>query len=79
MYGMEKIPEEIEDYIQAAVSPAMEEIAIFDAVLDIVVEGKYDYYVCDLVPLVHAQYCLSMASIYDAWIDKVTALREDMQ
>jgi len=80
MYGMDKIPEEIEDYIQAAAAePAMEESAIFDAVVDIVVEGKYDYYIYDLVPLGHALYYLSMASIYDAWIDKVTSLREEMQ
>ena len=80
MYGMEKIPDEIEDYIQAAAAePAMEESAIFDAVVDIVVEGRYDYYIYDLVPLGHALYYLSMASIYDAWIDKVTSLRQDMR
>ena len=40
MYGMEKIPEEIESYIQAAAAePAMEESAIFDEVVDIVVKG----------------------------------------
>jgi arsenite-transporting ATPase len=38
MYGMENIPEEIESYIQAAAAePAMEESAIFDEVVDIVV------------------------------------------
>jgi arsenite-transporting ATPase len=80
MYGMEKIPDEIEDYIQAAAAePAMEESAIFDAVVDIVIQSEYDYYIYDLVPLGHALYYLSMASIYDAWIDKVTALREDMR
>jgi len=79
MYGLDKVPDEIEDYIQAAAAePAMEESAIFDAVVDIVVEGSYDYYIYDLVPLGHALYYLSMASIYDAWIDKVTKLREEM-
>jgi len=79
MYGLDKVPDEIEDYIQAAAAePAMEESAIFDAVVDIVVEGDYDYYIYDLVPLGHALYYLSMASIYDAWIDKVTTLREEM-
>ncbi len=79
MYGMEEIPEEIENYIQAAAAePAMEESAIFDAVVDIVVGGKYDYYIYDLVPLGHALYYLSMASVYDQWIDKITALRSEM-
>ncbi|MBN1641042.1 MAG: TRC40/GET3/ArsA family transport-energizing ATPase [Anaerolineae bacterium] len=80
MYGLEKVPDEIEDYIQAAAAePAMEESAIFDAVVDIVVGGEYDYYIYDLVPLGHALYYLSMASVYDEWIDKITTLREDMQ
>jgi arsenite/tail-anchored protein-transporting ATPase len=79
MYGLEQIPEEIENYIQAtAAEPAMEESAIFDAVVDIVVKGDYDYYIYDLVPLGHALYYLSMASVYDAWIDKITHLREEM-
>jgi arsenite-transporting ATPase len=80
MYGMDKIPEEIESYIQAAAAePAMEESAIFDAVVDIVVQGDYDYYIYDLVPLGHALYYLSMASVYDAWIGKITGLREQMR
>ena len=80
MYGMDEIPEEIENYIQAAAAePAMEESAIFDAVVDIVVGGEYDYYIYDLVPLGHALYYLSMASVYDEWIGKITSLREDMQ
>ena len=80
MYGMDKIPDEIESYIQAAAAePAMEESAIFDEVVDIVVKGGYDYYIYDLVPLGHALYYLSMASVYDAWIDKITGLREQMR
>ena len=79
MYGLEEVPEEIENYIQAAAAePAMEESAIFDAVVDIVVGGQYDYYIYDLVPLGHALYYLSMASVYDEWIDKITALRAEM-
>ncbi len=80
MYGFEEIPEEIENYIQAAAAePAMEESAIFDAVVDIVVGAEFDYYIYDLVPLGHALYYLSMASVYDQWIDKITSLREEME
>ena len=80
MYGLEKVPEEIESYIQAAsAEPAMEESAIFDAVVDVVVQENYDYYIYDLVPLGHALYYLSMAKVYDEWINKVTKLREDMR
>lgn len=80
MYGFEEVPEEIEQYIQAAsAEPAMEESAIFDAVVDIVIGGEYDYYIYDLVPLGHALYYLSMAKVYDEWITKITKLREEMR
>ncbi len=80
MYGFDKVPDEIEQYIQAAsAEPAMEESAIFDAVVDIVVAGDYDYYIYDLVPLGHALYYLSMAKVYDEWINKITKLREEMR
>ncbi|HZU07658.1 MAG TPA: TRC40/GET3/ArsA family transport-energizing ATPase [Chloroflexota bacterium] len=80
MYGFERVPEEIENYIQAAsAEPAMEESAIFDAVVDIVVQGDYDYYIYDLVTLGHALYYLSMAKVYDEWITKITKLREEMR
>ncbi len=80
MYGFDAVPDEIEQYIQAAsAEPAMEESAIFDAVVDIVVGGQYDYYIYDLVPLGHALYYLSMAKVYDEWINKITKLREEMR
>ena len=80
MYGLEEVPEEIEDYIAAAsAEPAMEESAIFDSVVDILSEGEYDYYIYDLVPLGHALYYLSMAKVYDEWIGKITHLREEMR
>ncbi|MDQ7849383.1 MAG: TRC40/GET3/ArsA family transport-energizing ATPase [Armatimonadota bacterium] len=80
MYGFDRVPEEIEHYIAAAsAEPAMEESAIFDQVVDIVVAGQYDYFIYDLVPLGHALYYLSMASVYDEWIERITRLRQEMQ
>jgi len=80
MYGFDRVPEEIDNYISAAsAEPAMEESAIFDAVVDIIVQGDYDYYIYDLVPLGHALYYLSMAKVYDEWINKITKLRQDMR
>jgi arsenite-transporting ATPase len=80
MYGLDQAPQEIKDYIQAAsAEPAMGESAIFDAVVDIVVEGPFDYCIYDLVPLGHALYYPSMAKVYDEWITKITKLREEMR
>ena len=79
MYGLDRLPEEIDSYIaSASAEPAMEESAIFDAVVDIIVTGDYDYYIYDMVPLGHALYYLSMAKVYDEWINKITKLREEM-
>jgi len=41
-------------------------------VVDIIVKGDYDYYIYDLVALGHALYYLSMAKVYDEWINKIT-------
>ena len=80
MYGLPAVPEEIERYIQAAsAEPAMEESAMFDAVVDVVMKGDYDYYIYDLDPLGHALYYLSMAKVYDEWINKITKLRQEMR
>ena len=80
MYGFDRVPEEIDNYIAAvSAEPAMEESAIFDAVVDIIVQGEYDYYIYDLVPLGRALYYLSMAKVYDEWINKITKLREEMR
>ncbi len=80
MYGFDRVPDEIEQYLQAAsAEPAMEESAIFDAVVDVVVKADYDYYIYDLVPLGHALYYLSMAKVYDEWINRITKLRQEMR
>ncbi len=80
MYGMDRSRMRSDRTIQAAsAEPAMEESAIFDQVVDIVVAGEFDYYIYDLVPLGHALYYLSMASVYDQWIGQITHLREEMR
>src|SRR5256885_8624312 len=80
MYGFEKVPEEIDNYIAAAsAEAAVEERAVFDAGGDLIVRGGYDYYIYDLVPPGHALYYLSMAKVYDEWINKITQLRQQMR
>src|SRR5439155_20450222 len=52
MYGLADVRAEIEDYIQApSAEPATAESAIFDSVVDSVVQGDYDDYLYDLVLL----------------------------
>src|SRR6266496_1125133 len=63
MYGFDQIPEEIEHYIQAASAEPAMEESA----------------IFDLVPLGHALYYLSMAKVYDEWINRITELREQMR
>lgn len=76
MYG--SVPEEIEDYIKSAsAQPAMSESATFDSMIELIMAGKYEYYIFDMMPHGHAIRFLSMASLLDVWINKVVDIRKD--
>ena len=75
MYG--EIPKEIDDYIKScAAEPAMAESATFDAMVELMTSGKYDYYIFDMMPHGHAIRFLSMAEILDTWVDKIVETRK---
>jgi len=77
MYGIEKIPDEIEEYIRtSAYEPAMHESATYDAMADLVASGKYNPYIFDMPPFGHGVRMISMAQILDAWIDKMEETRK---
>ncbi len=77
MYKMETIPEEVEDYINSsAAEPAMAESATFDAMVELMTSGKYDYYVFDMMPHGHAIRFLGMADILDQWVLKILEVRK---
>jgi arsenite-activated ATPase (arsA) len=73
MYLLDKIPEEIENYIDsAAAEPAMYESATYDAMVDVVSKGEFDYYIFDMPPFGHGVRMISMAEILNLWIDKIS-------
>lgn len=77
MYKMEKIPDEIEDYINSSsAEPAMAESATFDAMVELMTSGRYDYYVFDMMPHGHAIRFLGMAEILDQWVAKILDVRK---
>lgn len=77
MYKMDEIPAEVEDYINSsAAEPAMAESATFDAMVDLMTSGRYDYYVFDMMPHGHAIRFLGMADILDQWIAKILDVRK---
>ncbi len=76
MYKVEEIPREVEDYIESAVAePAMYESAVYDAMLDVVSQSKYDFYVFDMPPFGHGIRMVAMADILSKWVDKITEAR----
>jgi len=77
IYGLTDLPEEVEDYIRAAAAePAMAESATFDAMVELMTRGKYDYYIFDMMPHGHAIRFLGMAEILDTWVDKIVETRK---
>lgn len=75
MYG--EVPKEVDDYIQsAAAEPAMAESATFDAMVELITSGTYDYYVFDMMPHGHAIRFLGMSEILDAWVNKIVETRK---
>ncbi|MDV3243607.1 MAG: ArsA family ATPase [Nitrososphaerales archaeon] len=77
MYKLEAIPEEVEDYINSAsAEPAMAESATFDAMVDLMTSGRYDYYIFDMMPHGHAIRFLGMADILDKWVEKILEVRK---
>ena len=77
MYKIEKIPEEIDSYISStAYEPAMHESATYDAMAELLSSKKYDIYIFDMPPFGHGVRMISMATILDAWIDKMAEARK---
>jgi arsenite-transporting ATPase len=77
MYRLETIPEEVEDYINSSsAEPAMAESATFDAMVDLMTSGRYDYYIFDMMPHGHAIRFLGMADILDKWVEKILEVRK---
>jgi len=74
MYG--EVPKEVDDYIKScAAEPAMAESATFDAMVELMTSGAYDFYIFDMMPHGHAIRFLGMAEILDAWVDKIVETR----
>lgn len=80
MYGLNELPEEIEDYIDATASePAMYESATYDAMAELVAAKEYDLYIFDMPPFGHGVRMVAMAEILSKWVDKITEAREKAQ
>ncbi len=74
------IPVKSEDFVDiAATNPSFEESAMFDNVIDIILEqrGAYDIIVFDCAAVANAVRLLGLSKIYDLWLSRMVKSREE--
>src|SRR5881296_4315100 len=72
------IPVDIEPFIEiATTNPSFEESAMFDDMVDLILNEKYDAYVFDTAPVAHTYRLLGMSKVYNLWLNKMIKSREE--
>lgn len=72
------IPTKADAFIETAtMSPAFEESAMFENMVNIVFEDKYEAYVFDTAPTANARRLLGMSKVYSLWVNKMLKSREE--
>jgi arsenite-transporting ATPase len=61
----------------ATMNPAFEESAMFENMIDLMFEDKYEVYVFDTAPTANARRLLGMSSVYSMWVNKMLKSREE--
>lgn len=71
------IPKEIDDYITAVgISPAFQESAIFEMVIELLIKDEYEVYVIDTAPIGHTFQLFNSTKIFEKWLNKILKSRE---
>src|SRR2546428_6397145 len=72
------IPVDVEPFIEiATTNPSFEESAMFDDMVDLMLNEKYDAYVFDTAPVAHTYRLLGMSKDYNLWLNKMIKSREE--
>ena len=67
-----------DEFVESAtMNPAFEESAMFENMIDLMFEDKYDVYVFDTAPTANARRLLGMSQVYSLWVDKMLKSREE--
>jgi arsenite-transporting ATPase len=67
-----------DEFVESAtMNPAFEESAMFENMIDIMFEDKYEAYVFDTAPTANARRLLGMSSVYSLWVNKMVKSREE--
>jgi arsenite-transporting ATPase len=69
-----------DEFVESAtMNPAFEESAMFENMIDIMFEDKYEMYVFDTAPTANARRLLGMSSVYSMWVNKMVKSRQEAQ
>jgi arsenite-transporting ATPase len=72
------IPTKADDFIESAtMNPAFEESAMFENMINIMLEDAFEFYVFDTAPTANARRLLGMSKVYTLWVDKMYKSREE--
>ncbi len=67
-----------DEFVESAtMNPAFEESAMFENMIDLMFENKYETYVFDTAPTANARRLLGMSSVYSMWVNKMLKSREE--
>ncbi len=69
-----------DEFVESAtMNPAFEESAMFENMIDIMFQDKYEAYVFDTAPTANARRLLGMSSVYGMWVNKMMQSRKEAQ
>jgi arsenite-transporting ATPase len=67
-----------DEFVESAtMNPAFEESAMFENMIDLMFEDKYQAYVFDTAPTANARRLLGMSDVYSLWVNKMVQSREE--
>lgn len=73
-----EIKTKAEDFVESAtMNPSFEESAMFENMIGLMFENKYDAYVFDTAPTANARRLLGMSGVYSMWVNKMVKSREE--
>ncbi len=73
-----EIKTKADEFVESAtMNPAFEESAMFENMIDLMFQDKYEAYVFDTAPTANARRLLGMSSVYSMWVNKMVQSREE--
>jgi len=67
-----------DEFVESAtMNPAFEESAMFENMIDLMFQDKFEVYVFDTAPTANARRLLGMSSVYSMWVNKMVKSREE--